>query len=44
MKNILQNLIKLFLYKFNLRLINKYNYYFGIDSCIKKILIKKKIK
>jgi FkbM family methyltransferase len=42
MKNIIQNLIKKFLFKLNLRLINKYNYYFGIDSCIKKILVKKK--
>lgn len=40
---IIKNLIKKLLYKFNLRLIHKYNYYFGIDSSIKKILIKKNI-
>jgi FkbM family methyltransferase len=42
--NIIRNLIKKLLYKFNLRLMYKYNYYFGIDSSIKKILIKKNIK
>jgi FkbM family methyltransferase len=39
--SIIKNLIKKFLYKFNLRLMHKYNYYFGIDSSIKKILAKK---
>ena len=41
--NIIKKLIKTLLYKFNLRLMHKYNYYFGIDSCIKKILKKKNI-
>lgn len=41
---IIKILIKKFLYKLNFKLIHKYNYYFGINSSIKKILIKKKIK
>ena len=41
--NFIKYLLKKILYKFNIRIFNKYNYYFGIDSCIKKILVKKKI-